>query len=288
MKKIKDPIQIGSVVLLDKNALYLQENSSLVGNELRRTFSAEEDANIENLIGVVTRIRNFNSRENYYDVTLSLRINNYRPETWQIHEKFLIHVCLSSVKNKSLNDFIKLNNSLELSNDELDFSDSEEIYPLKNRLTHGFLNDVDVEEFKRAFTTEELIEHLTRYSLCLSSLEERFNLIKQKVINNETSDTNNTQRNTEKPNTKRKAPKFLDVVDEQFLPSIEPVPEYQVGGRRFNESELLEYFTKEGKKSTSSFAGIYHRYVDTYANEKSKEDIAQPDDIAEVAINDLS
>jgi hypothetical protein len=254
-------------------------------------FSPEEENNIENLIGVVTRIRNFNSRENYYDVTTSLRINNYRAETWQIHEKLLIHVCLPSVRNQSLNNFIKLNTSLELSDSELDFSDSEEIYPLKNRLTHSFLNDVDVEEFKKAFTTEELIEHLIRYSLCISSLEERFNLIKQKALNNnEASDTNNTKRNTEKPISKRKSSKFMDAVDEQLLPSTESVLEHQIWptGTKLNENAILQYFTKARAEQHLSITGEHDRFVNSFSSNEPKENITKSNDIVEISIDDIS
>lgn len=63
--------------------------------------------------------------------------------------------------------------------DEASLVDSKELYPEQERLQHEMLNDGDINTLKELIPYESLLTHTIRALLCIKSLEERFEIIKQ-------------------------------------------------------------------------------------------------------------
>lgn len=186
-------------------------NTRQLGYDLQGNF-----ANFQ--LGVVCGQRGIGN----YDVIAFRNQTSYNVYTLNID--FLEVICSDITVENNIEQFIKLNSIISF--DDTMLSDSQNIYPMTQRLSHERLNDMEIEEIQKIYSYEQLTTHLIKALMAIASLEERFKIIKDasgsrednKLIDKNVAigvaksngDSNKRERNVweqSKPNILLKVPK---------------------------------------------------------------------------------
>lgn len=121
-----------------------------------------------------------------YDVIVFRTGSTYNVYTFNM--EFLEILSLDITIENNFKEFMKRNSIISFDNTML--SDSENIYPMTQRLSHERLNDMDVEEIKNIYSYQQLTTHLIRALMAIASLEERFKIIKNAASTEDNRDIN--------------------------------------------------------------------------------------------------
>lgn len=162
-----------------------------------------------------------------YDVIIFRNQSQYNVYTFNID--FLEVLCLDISVEGNIEEFIKKNSIISFDNAML--SDSENIYPMTERLSHERLNDMEIEEIQKTYSYEQLTTHLIKALMAIASLEERFKIINDasgsrksnEHINKDVvgrmarSNKNTSKRERERPDAISEGPRFKLRIPSEYI-----------------------------------------------------------------------